>query len=209
MNPGKDNLLILGVTGGIATGKTTVVNMLKEKGAHVIDFDLLARRVVEPGKPAWRSIVSFFGEQVLREDRSLDRKKLADIVFGDPEKRKKLEEMTHPEIYGEFVRELNEIEALDPGAIILADVPLLIESNLQHMFEKLMVVYVPEEMQIDRLMARDGISRDEALLRLKSQLSIDDKVALADFVVRNEGSLAGTRGQVDDLWEKLIDLRKE
>jgi dephospho-CoA kinase len=206
---GKDNRFLLGVTGGIATGKSTVVNMLQEKGAPVIDFDLLARRVVEPDKPAWKHIVAYFGEQVLQEDRTLDRKKLADIAFGDLEKRKKIEGFTHPEIYGEFISELTEITSRTPDAIILVDIPLLIELNLQYLFHKLLVVYTPEEQQIQRLMARDGISRDEAVSRLKSQLPIDEKVGYADFVIRNEGSLEETRKQVDELWQKLLDLGKQ
>jgi dephospho-CoA kinase len=206
---GKDNRFLLGVTGGIATGKTTVVNILKEKGASVIDFDLLARRVVEPDKPAWKNIVAYFGRQVLQEDRTLDRKKLADIAFKDMEKRKKIEGFTHPEIYGEFIRELTEITARTPEAIILVDIPLLIELNFQYLFHKLLVVYTPEEQQCGRLMERDGISRDDAAGRLKSQLPIEEKVGYADFVIRNEGSLDETRKQVDDLWEKLVQLQKE
>jgi dephospho-CoA kinase len=206
---GKDNRFLLGVTGGIATGKTTVVNLLKEKGAPVIDFDLLARRVVEPDKPAWKNIVAYFGQQILQEDRTLDRKKLADIAFKDMEKRKKLEGFTHPEIYGEFIRELTEIVACTPEAIILVDIPLLIELNLQYLFHKLLVIHVPEEQQLQRLMERDGISRDEAAGRLKSQLPIEEKVGYADFVIRNEGPLEETRKQVDDLWDKLVQLQKE
>jgi dephospho-CoA kinase len=206
---GKDNRFLLGVTGGISTGKTTVVGMLKEKGAPVIDFDLLARRVVEPEKPAWKKIVAYFGQQILQEDRTLDRKKLADIAFKDMEKRKKIEGFTHPEIFVEFVRELTEITDRMPEAIILVDIPLLIELNLQYLFHKLLVVHVPEEQQIRRLMARDGISRDAASDRLKSQLPIDEKVGYADFVIRNEGSFEDTRKQVDDLWESLIRLQKE
>jgi dephospho-CoA kinase len=206
---GKDNRFLLGVTGGIATGKSTVVNMLKEKGAAVIDFDLLARRVVEPDKPAWKNIVAYFGEQVLQEDRTLDRKILADIAFKDLEKRKKIEAFTHPEIFGEFMRELTAITARTPEAIILVDIPLLIELNLQYLFHKLMVVYTPEEKQIKRLMERDGIGRDEAAIRLKSQLPIDEKVGYADFVIRNEDSLEETRRQVDELWQTFVQIQKE
>jgi dephospho-CoA kinase len=206
---GKDNRFLLGVTGGIATGKTTVVKMLKEKGAPVIDFDLLARRVVEPDKPAWKKIVAYFGQQVLQEDRTLDRKKLADIAFKDMEKRKKIEGFTHPEIFVEFIRELTEITARTPEAIILVDIPLLIELNLQYLFHKLLVVHVPEEQQIRRLMERDGISRDEVAGRLRSQLPIDEKVGYADFVIRNEGPLEETRKQVDDLWDRIVQLQKE
>lgn len=206
---GKDNRLLLGVTGGIATGKSTVVKMLQKKGARVIDFDRLARTVVEPDKPAWQDIVAYFGEQVLLEDRTLDRKKLSDLVFRDIEKRKKLEGFTHPRINEEFIRELNEIVSKDPNAIIQVDIPLMIELNLQYMFHKLMVVYVPGEVQIERLMERDGISREEAANRLKAQMPIEEKVGYADFVINNEGSLEETQRQVDELWEKLKQIQKE
>jgi len=206
---GKDNRLLLGVTGGIATGKTTVVNMLKELGASVIDFDLLARQVAEPGKPAWQEIVAYFGEQVIQEDKHLDRKKLSDIVFRNIEKRKKLEGFTHPRIHAEFVKQLNEIVEKDPDAIVQVDVPLLIESNLQYLFHKTLVVYIPEEKQIERLVARDGISKEEAANRLKAQLPIEEKVGYADFVIYNDKSLAETKKQVEELWENLKKIQKE
>lgn len=206
---GRDNRLLLGVTGGIATGKSTVVKMLRQKGAPVIDFDLLARKVVEPDKPAWKDIIAYFGGQVLREDRTLDRKKLSDLVFRDLEKRKKLESFTHPRINEEFIKELNEIASKDPRAIILVDMPLMIELNLQYMFHKILVVYVPEAIQVERLMKRDGISRGEAADRLRAQLTIEEKVGYADFVINNEGSLEETQKQVDELWVKLQKIQLE
>ncbi|HUW64439.1 MAG TPA: dephospho-CoA kinase [Spirochaetia bacterium] len=206
---GKDQRLLLGVTGGIATGKSTVVRMLEKKGAPVIDFDLLARKVVEPDKPAWQDIVSYFGQQVLQEDRTLDRRKLSDIVFRDMEKRKKLESFTHPRINEEFVRELNDLVAKDPQAVIQVDIPLMIELNIQYMFHKILVVYVPEKLQAERLTVRDGISAEEAVARLKAQLSIEDKVGYADFVIHNEGTLEETQRQVDELWEELKKIQKE
>ncbi|MGD9032243.1 MAG: dephospho-CoA kinase [Desulfobacteraceae bacterium] len=206
---GKDNRLLLGVTGGIATGKTTVVNMLKELGAPVIDFDVLARQVVEPEKPAWKEIVAYFGEQVIQEDKQLDRKKLSDIVFQDMEKRKKLESFTHPRIHAEFMKQLSEIVEKDPDAIVQVDVPLLIELNLQYIYHKTLVVYIPEEKQIERLMKRDGISKEEAANMLKAQLPIDEKVGYADFVIYNDKSLEETRKQVEKLWETLKKIQKE
>jgi dephospho-CoA kinase len=206
---GRDRRLLLGVTGGIATGKSTVVRLLAEKGAPVIDFDLLARKVVEPDRPAWKDIVAFFGEQVLREDRTLDRGKLSDLVFRDLEKRKKLESFTHPRIQAEFISELQAIVARDPEAIVQVDVPLLIEQNLQYLFHHTLVVYVPREVQIDRLMEREGIGREDALVRLQAQMPIDEKVGYADFVIRNEGTLEETRRQVNDLWEKLQQIQKD
>ena len=161
---GNDNRLLLGVTGGIATGKTTVANMLQELGAPIIDFDVIARLVVEPDKPAWKEIVAFFGEQILLEDRTIDRKKLSDTVFRDIEKRKKLESFTHPQIAVEFLKQVGEITAADPNAIIQVVVPLLIELNMQYMFHKLLLVYTPRETQIERLVLRDGGLKDAGQL---------------------------------------------
>jgi dephospho-CoA kinase len=206
---GKDNRLLLGVTGGIASGKTAVSDVLQELGAPMIDFDLIARQVVEPGKPAFEKIVDYFGKQVLKEDGALDRKKLSKIVFRDLEKRKKLEAYTHPPIYEEFLKQVNEIAEKDPGAIIQVVVPLLIELNLQYMFHKLLVVRIPQEQQVERLARRDGISKEEAANILKAQLPIDEKVGYADFVVHNEGSIEETRKQVEDIWERLKKLQRE
>ena len=206
---GKDNRLLLGVTGGIASGKTTVANMLQELGAPIIDFDVLARKVVEPGKPAWKDIVEFFGKQVLQDDGQLDRKKLSGIVFRDMEKRKKLESFTHPRIHEEFVKQVNEIATKNPDAIIQVVIPLLIELNLQYIFHKLLVVYIPREKQIERLMRRDGITEEEAANILRAQLPIDEKLGYADFVIHNDGSMEDTRKQVNELWQRLQLFQKE
>jgi dephospho-CoA kinase len=206
---GKDNRLLLGLTGGIATGKTTVAKMLKERGAFLIDFDIIARQVVEPGKPAWKDIAAYFGKQVLQDDETLDRKKLSDIVFRDSKKRKKLEGFTHPRIQEEFVKQVNEIAEKDPNAIIQVDVPLLIEFNQQYIFHKVLVVYTPVEKQVERLVERDGITKEEAADILKAQLPIDEKVEYADFVIHNEHSLEETKKQVEELWKKLRKTQKE
>ena len=200
---GADNRLLVGVTGGIASGKTTVSNMLEELGAPVIDFDVLAREVVEPGKPAWTQIVDFFGKQVLNEDQTLDRKKLSDIVFHDLEKKKKLEGFIHPQIQIGFVTKLNDIVAKDPNAIVQVVIPLLIELNLQYMFHKLVVVYTPHETLVERLAKRDGITEQAAANMLKSQLPIDEKLSYADYLIRNEGTPEETRRSVEELWEQL------
>jgi len=206
---GKDNRILLGVTGGIASGKTAVAGMLEELGAPIIDFDVLSRVVVEPGKPAWKEIVAYFGEQVLQEDKALDRKKLSEIVFRDFEKRKKLEGFIHPRIFDEFIRLVKEYAAKDPNVIIQAAVPLLYEVNLQYLFHKVLLVYIPEEIQIERLMKRDDISREMAVNILKSQLPIEEKRGFADFVVDNSWSLEDTKRQVKEVWEKLIKIQKE
>ena len=206
---GNDNRLLLGVTGGIASGKTTVANMLQELGAPIIDFDLIARKVVEPGTPALREIVDYFGKQVLQDDGTLNRKAVSDIVFRDFEKRKKLESFTHPRIHEEFEKQVREIAEKDPNAVIQVVIPLLIELNLQYLFHKILVVYIPMEEQVKRLAKRDGITIEEAANILKSQLPIDEKVGYADFVIHNENSPEKAREQVKELWEKLKQIQKE
>lgn len=201
--------MLLGVTGGIASGKTVVAKMLEELGAPLIDFDLLARQVVEPGEPAFTQIVDYFGKEVLQEDGTLNRKKLSKIVFQDTEKRNQLEGFTHPPIFEEFLKQVNAIAEKDPDAVIQVVVPLLIEKNLRPIFDKILVVYVPEEQQIERLVERDGISREEAARMLEAQLPIDQKLTYADFVVHNEGSMEGTRKQLEEVWLELKRLQGE
>ena len=206
---GDDQRLLVGVTGTIACGKSTVSEMLRDKGAYIIDFDVISHQVVEPDKPAWKQIVQFFGEQVLNEDRTLDRKKLSDIVFRDLEKRKKLESFIHPQIMVEFLDQLKEITSNDSSAVILVVVPLLIELNLQYLFHKTLVVYIPQEELAIRLAKRDGISREEALVIISSQISIDEKVKFADFLVDNSGDLDQTGLRVDEVWQKILDAQRE
>jgi dephospho-CoA kinase len=206
---GDGRSLLVGLTGGIATGKSVVASMLEELGAPLIDFDVLSRRVVEPDKPAWRDIVSFFGEQVLADDRTLDREKLGEIVFRDLEKRKKLESFTHPRIGEEFMAEVLTIRGRDPEAIIQVGIPLLIETNMQFMFDHLVVVYVPREIQLARLMARDGLDGEAAEARLRAQMPPDEKLDYADSIIDNTGSLEDTRRQVKDLWDRLREIRVE
>ena len=194
---------VLGVTGGIASGKSTVCAMLEALGAPLIDFDVLARLVVEPGRPALAAIVDYFGKAVLRADGALDRKKLSGIVFHHPDKRRKLEDLTHTAIFEAYRERVDRLANDQPGAIIQAAVPLLMEVNLQSMFNKVLVVYIPPAQQVARLAARDGISEAAAANILKSQLPIDEKAAAADYVIDNGGTLQKTRQQVEVLWKKL------
>ncbi len=205
----EDDRLLVGVTGGIASGKSTVTGILKELGAPLIDYDAIARQVVEPGMPAWKEIVGYFGCHVLQEDKNIDRKKLSKIVFRDSEKRKKLESFTHPWIHKQFVEKLDEITKKMSGAIIQVSIPLMIEQNLQYMFHKLVVVYIPEEKQIERLMARDRISEEEARRIIKAQLPIDEKIRYADFVITNSGTPEETKRQVQELWRNLKKLQNK
>jgi len=183
----------VGLTGGIACGKTTVANLLAERfGAHIIDADQLARDVVEQGKPAYRQIVEHFGGKILRPDGSIDRKRLAALVFGDPVERATLESMIHPrvrEAARQTVARLAARPVVERPRLVVEVVPLLFEVGLEREFDEIWVVACTKAQQIQRLMGRDGLSADEALARLNSQWPIDQKIERADRVIQNSGSL--------------------
>ncbi|MBT3259692.1 MAG: dephospho-CoA kinase [Deltaproteobacteria bacterium] len=195
--------VVAGLTGVIASGKSTVSTKLAELGAKLIDFDLIARQVVEPGRPAYNDVLKYFGTQVCQEDGTLDRKKISDIVFKDMEKRKKLEDFTHPRIYEEFFRQLAEFGKEDPASIVIVDIPLLVELNLMYLFEKIIVVSVSPKTQKERLMERDGIDEEEASRIIASQLPVKEKKGFADWVIENGGSKEDTLDQVALLFEEL------
>jgi len=207
--PKGGDLLVLGVTGGIASGKTTVANMLEDLGAPIIDFDLLSRQVVEPGQPAFKDIIAYFGDGVIDKNGTLDRKRLSTIVFRNPAKRKILEGITHPRILEAFVRQIKKMAEKDPHRIVQAVIPLLFEVNLTHLVHKVLVVYVSPDKQIERLTRRDKISHKEAENILKAQMPIDQKVPKADFVIHNEGNVDKTRKAVYALWRSLKEAQQE
>ena len=196
-------MLNVGLTGGIASGKSTVARMLTEKGALLIDFDELAHAVQEPEGPVWREIVAHFGRDILGPDRAIDRRKLGSVVFGDREKLELLNRLVHPAVFKEWQRRIAEIRAVRPDAIVLSDIPLLFEADLKSLVDLVLLVYIPPEEQICRLMARNGCGRDEAMSRLAAQMPIDEKLPAADIVIRNDGSPEETRRAVNDLWEEL------
>ena len=196
-------MLNVGLTGGIASGKSTVARMLVEKGAVLIDFDELTREVEEPDKPAWWEIVRHFGEAVLLPDRRIDRGKLGAIVFGDPVKRRLLNDIVHPAVFDEWRKRLTEIERRQPDAVVLSDIPLLIEAGLEKMVDVVLLIYIPPDEQIRRLMARNGLSREEAERRVSAQMPIAQKIPRADRVIRNEGSIEETAREVERIWEEL------
>ncbi len=202
-------MVVAGLTGGIASGKTTVARMFAKEGARVIDLDELSRWVVEPHKPAWHDIVRRFGKTILREDGTIDRIRLGSIVFADPKKRKALEKIVHPRVLEAYEENLTRIIEDEPKAIVIADVPLLAETKMEGRFDKVIVVYVPPEFQMTRLAQRNGLSRQAALDRLKSQISMEEKTRLADFVIDNRGSLEETRRQVKRVCQALKVLERE
>lgn len=187
----------IGLTGGIATGKSTAANLLVERGAILIDLDRIAREVVEPGQPALAQVVERFGQAVLREDGTLDRKKLGSIVFSDEAQRKALEEILHPAIRSVMKERMTLHESRNPDKLVVVDVPLLFESKLESYFEQIMLVYVPRDEQLMRLMKRDSLSPEEAERRLAAQMNIEDKKARADIVIDNSGDIDRTEEQID------------
>ncbi|WP_373229419.1 dephospho-CoA kinase [Cohnella sp.] len=192
----------IGLTGGIATGKSTVAKLLKEHGAILIDLDRIAREVVEPGQSSLLRIAERFGQAVLQEDGSLDRKKLGSIVFADPNERKALEAIIHPEIRTVMKERMIYYESHTPDKLVVVDVPLLYESGMEPYFQEIMVVYVPREIQLQRLMERDKLTAEEAQKRLDAQMAIEDKKSKADIVINNSGSLAQTEQQINRFWRE-------
>jgi dephospho-CoA kinase len=196
-------MLNVGLTGGIACGKSTVARMLAEKGAVLIDFDEIAHAVEDPGGPVWREIVRHFGDEILHEGRAIDRRKLGETVFADRAKRELLNRLVHPAIFEEWQRRLAEIRARRADAIVVSDIPLLIEAGMKGMVDLVLLVYITPEEQIQRVMTRDGFSREEAERRLGAQMPIDEKLCWADIVVRNGGSPEETRRAVSEVWMEL------
>jgi len=202
-------MVIIGLTGGIGSGKSSVAEMFKDEGAYVIDFDYIARVVVEPDTPAWRDIVDYFGQEILSPDRTLNRSKLAEIVFSDAQSRKALEGFTHPRIFEKRDTLLKDIKTKDSEAIVIVDVPLLFELSLNKNFDTIILVYVSRDVQIERAIKRDALLKEEVEKRLKAQINIDKKKLLSDYIINNEGSLKNTRDQVRKVIHELKKLKKE
>jgi dephospho-CoA kinase len=195
--------MLIGLTGGIACGKTTVAQMLTGRGATVIDADQIARHVVRPGSAGLGAIMASFGAEVRGADGTLDRPRLGAIVFADPQARKRLEAITHPLIAAESMRRLSEALGDNPPLVVY-DAALLVESGRADQFRPLVVVKTSRESQIARLMSRDGLDRSAAESRLSSQMDVEAKAAVADHVIDNSGTLAETEQQVEQLWEALV-----
>ncbi|NTW31273.1 MAG: dephospho-CoA kinase [Bacteroidetes bacterium] len=159
--------------------------------------------------PAWRKIIDYFGDAVLEQDQKIDRNKVAAIVFDHPEKLQALNDIVHPCVYEEWQTRLKRIATSDPRAIVLSDIPLLFEARMQSSFDLTVVVMIPPEEQIVRLMARNGMTKEEAQKRLKNQMPIGDKVGLADIVINNQSSIADTQKRVQEVWRELIRREKE
>lgn len=198
--------MIIGLTGSIASGKSTVSNMLKALGYPIIDADIVARVVVEQGTKTLKMITEVFGQEVIAEDGSLNRGKLGEIIFSSPSKRKQLNDIIHPAIRAEMLRQKEQL-LKDGHPTIIMDIPLLFESKLQSYVEKILVVTVTEEMQLERLMARNNFTLEEAKARIQSQLPLSIKEKEADAVIYNNGTLESTEQQLRKIlsdWNVLI-----
>ncbi|MDF2902924.1 MAG: coaE [Bacillus sp. (in: firmicutes)] len=195
--------LIIGLTGGIASGKSTVTRMLQEQNIPVIDADVEAHLVVEKGEKAYYDIVSYFGKDILMEDGSIDRIKLGSIIFPDKEKRTVLNNIVHPAVRGRMIQKKDQYLALGHNIVVL-DIPLLFESKLTYMVDKVVVVYVDEQTQLDRLMARNGFTKEEAMSRISSQLPLNEKRKWADAVIDNNGTPEETEKQLKDILNKWL-----
>ena len=204
--PEEEGMRIIGLTGGIASGKTTVAGMLAELGAVIVDADQLSREAVMPGSPALEAIVDQFGGDVLRPDKTLDRTKLAQVVFGDQAARKRLEGILHPAIRQLAEQKLAASrEAGDPLVFYVA--PLLIEAGALSRVDEVWIVHVDKATQLERLMAREGISEEEALQRIAAQMPMEEKRKYGRVVIENGGGIESTRNQVREIWVREITAR--
>ena len=194
-------MLLVGLTGGIGSGKSTVARMLEERGAVVFDADLLAREAVEPGTPGHAAVLERFGADVLAPGGALDREALASIVFADPSARRDLEQIVHPEVRRLFAEGSEAYR--DTDRIVVFSAPLLVESGMHTAFEILVVVSALVATQIERLMRQRGMSEAAIRARIDAQAPLEDKAAVADFLVDNEGTLAELESQVERLWHDL------
>lgn len=199
-------MLKVGLTGNIATGKTTVAEMFKEMGAQVIDADEIARQVVMPDKPAWHDIVKNFGSTIIRDDNTIDRRALGKIVFGSEEKRQLLNSITHPRIIEDIRKSISDLEKSGTGVAIIEASLIVEKGGMKDIIDKLIVVTADEDIQVQRLSQRDELTKEEISGRLRSQMPSNEKVKYADFVIDNSGSKKETRKQVESVWKQLLEL---
>ncbi|WP_258359616.1 dephospho-CoA kinase [Moorella sulfitireducens (nom. illeg.)] len=196
-------MFIIGLTGGIASGKSTVAGILKELGAKVIDTDQIAREVVLPGQPAYRDIVAAFGGEILYPDGNLNRRALGRIVFSDANARELLNAITHPRIRERVQARIATLRQTDPGAVVVVEAPLLIEAGMNNMVDAIWVVTAPAKVRLKRLMERDNLSLQEAESRLRAQIGEEERLRCATRVIPTGGDLEATRAAVLAAWREI------
>jgi len=198
---------VIGLTGGFAVGKSAVASMFVDLGAKLVDLDLIARQVVEPGAKGLDMVVKEFGERVLSKDGTLNRNALGDIVFNDPNRRLKLESILHPLIIDLALKKVDEITERAPDAVIIVDAALLFESGMDDKMDGSILVTCSEEKQIERGMKRNGLTADQVKRRVASQWTAGRKAKLADWVIDNSGSVENTRLQTTRIWDEISNKR--
>lgn len=198
-------VLTIGLTGGIACGKTVVSKSLSQKGAYIIDLDQVAREVVKPGTAAWSDIISVFGNNIVDKEGNIDRKKLGQVVFCNAKMRGKLNEITHGRIIEAVMKKKEEFYSnpANRRKILVIEAPLLIEAGMDKMVDKIIVIICEEEIQKERLINRDRITEKEAEQRIQSQMPLNEKVCYADFIIDNSRHLEYTEKQVNEIWNRL------
>ncbi|MBF0100232.1 MAG: dephospho-CoA kinase [Desulfobacterales bacterium] len=194
---------VVGLTGGIATGKSTVSSMFADAGAEIIDTDQIAHDVVQKNKPAWTEIISYFGKEILQTDGEINRPYLGDIIFNHQEKKAKLNSIVHPYVFLEIAKQLETLEIKSSNGIVIIDVPLLIEVGMHKGLSDVILVYVPESIQIQRLMERDHLTYDQVIMRIRSQMPIDEKKSFANIVIDNSTDIETTRKRIQDVYAYL------
>jgi dephospho-CoA kinase len=199
-------MLKIGLTGGIATGKSYVLGLLRELGCEVIDADIIAHRVIEPGQPAFAEIIDHFGRAVLDANGRIDRAKLGAIVFNDPSQRARLNSIVHPRVFEAQERWFAELAERKPDAVAVVDAALMIETGSYRRYDKLIVVHCRPDLQLQRLMARNNLSREEAAARISSQMPAEEKLKYADFAVDTSNGFEDTRLQVESLYSELCRM---
>jgi len=196
-------MLIVGLTGGIASGKSLVTRVLRDLGAHIIDADKIVHNLLAPGQDACREVVGHFGNEIQLPDGSIDRRKLGDIIFNNPEERSWLNQCIHPRVFKAYQTQVHYLRERQPEAIVVMDAALLIETGYHKHMDRLIVVYADRKDQMKRLMERDRFTLEQALARISSQMPLDEKRKYADFVIENTGTREVTEQQTREVFAKL------
>lgn len=200
-------MLLVGLTGGLGAGKTTVARLLAERGAVVVDADELARKSLDPGTPGFEQACDLFGRDILDEGGRIDRKELAARVFADESKRRALESITHPEVFRLLAETVEEVRGT--SAVVVFDAALIVETGFHSVVDALVVVTAPEDAQVERAMQERGMSEEEARARIASQADPAAREAMADIVIRNDGDLGTLADRVEELWQELRHRSRE
>ncbi len=198
--------LLAGLTGGMGSGKSLAAKFLQELGAHLIDADAVCRTLLEPKKPAWTEAVDLFGQQAIKVDGTLDREKIAEIIFSDPDKKKALENILHPRVFAEERRIFQNIRECEKDALVIVNAPLLIESGNYKKMDKVVVISCDEEVQVRRVIAKGVFTAEDARKRIKSQMGLKEKLRFADYILENNTTVEAFKIRVANLYRDLKNL---